>query len=442
MPCASSHHGKFVLPASMLLACLLSFGCGGAVTAASPSGGTATNENSFNLTNASSAAPLATFSPSAIAFGSQILNAASPAQTVTLTNTGTASLSISGISISGDFAQTNNCTATLAANASCSLSVTFMPTVLGVRSGTLTITDNASGSTQSVAVSGTGTAPAVGLSPTSLAFGNQALSTTSAAQTVTLTNTGTASLSISGDFAQTNNCPTTLAANSSCTFTVTFTPTATGARTGALTIADNASGSPQSVALSGTGTTPGQLSASPGSIAFGSVVVDQSGNQTVTISNTGAASVTVSSASTSGPGFSISGLSLPLTLSSNQTASFTVSFGPSNDGSATGSVYLSNNGTGSPTTISLSGTGINPPAHQVSLSWNPSTSQVIGYNVYRGTQSGGPYSQLNSVADSATSFSDESVSAGQTYFYVVTAVDSDNVQSAYSNEATAVIPTP
>ena len=344
MPCASSHHGKFVLPVSMLLVCLLGFGCGGAVTAASPGGGTTTDESSSNLASANSPAPLTTLSPGAIAFGSQMLNTAGVAQTITLTNTGAAALSISSALVSGDFAQTNNCSATLAAN-------------------------------------------------------------------------------------------------SSCTFTITFTPTATGARTGALTIADNASGSPQSVTLSGTGTAPGQLSASPGSIAFGGVVVDQSGNQTVIISNTGAASVTLSSASTSGPGFSISGLSLPLTLNSNQTASFTVSFGPSNDGSATGSVYL-NNGAGSPTTISLSGTGINPPAHQVSLFWNPSTSQVIGYNVYRGTQSGGPYSQLNSVAESATGFSDENVSAGRTYFYVVTAVDAENVESAYSNEAAAVIPTP
>lgn len=176
-------------------------------------------------------------------------------------------------------------------------------------------------------------------------------------------------------------------------------------------------------------------------------MVDQSSTQTVTLRNTSATSVTISTASTSGPGFSISGLSLPLTLASNQTVSFSVSFSPSNAGNAAGDIYLSDNGTGSPAIIPLSGTGTNgtgtnPPVHQVSLSWGASTSQVIGYYVYRGTQSRGPYSQVNSMADTATTFSDESVSAGQTYFYVVTALGKDGVQSAYSNQVTAVIPTP
>ncbi len=132
----------------------------------------------------------------------------------------------------------------------------------------VTITDNASGSPQSVALSGSGTtalAPAVSLSPTSLSFGDQQVNTTSAASTVTLTNSGNAALIINsiglsgpnrGDFAQSNTCPSsssTLAAGASCTINVTFTPTATGSRSANVTITDNASGSPQSVALSGTG---------------------------------------------------------------------------------------------------------------------------------------------------------------------------------------------
>jgi hypothetical protein len=131
----------------------------------------------------------------------------------------------------------------------------------------VTITNNASGSPQSVALSGSGTtalAPAVSLSPTSLSFGNQQVNTTSAASTVTLTNSGDAALTInsiglsgtnSGDFAQSNTCPGTLAAGASCTIRVTFTPTATDSRSASVTITDNASGSPQSVALSGTGVT-------------------------------------------------------------------------------------------------------------------------------------------------------------------------------------------
>src|SRR5207302_1809782 len=128
--------------------------------------------------------------------------------------------------------------------------------------------DNATGSPQTAGLTGTGTAPVVSLTPTSVPFGNQRINTTSAAQTVTLTNSGSAALTISGititgtnagDFGQTNNCPispATLAANGSCTISVTFTPTATGSRSGTLSVSDNATGSPQTASLSGTGTAP------------------------------------------------------------------------------------------------------------------------------------------------------------------------------------------
>jgi hypothetical protein len=264
---------------------------------------------------------------------------------------------------------------------------------------------------------------------------------------VTLSNTGNASLTISsiaisGDFAQTNTCGATLAASSSCTLSVTFTPTASGSRTGTLSITDNASGSPQNVSLSGTGVTPGQLVATPSTVSFGSVVTGQSSTQTVSVSNTGGASLTISSASTSGP-FSISGLSTPLILAANQSSSFSIAFEPSNSGSATGSVNLTNSGTGSPTVISLTGTGTAPVAHQVDLSWTASTSSdVVGYDVYRGTTSGGPYTEISSATIAVTAFTDTDVSAGTTYFYVVTAVDGSGLQSAYSNQVTAVVPTP
>jgi hypothetical protein len=181
-------------------------------------------------------------------------------------------LNITNIALSGtnagDFAQTNNCPGTLAARASCTINITFTPTATGSRSANLTLTDNAADSPQNAVLSGTGTtpAPAVSLSSTNLSFGNQNVGTTSTAQTVSLTNTGTASLSItsialsganSGDFAQANNCPSTLAANANCTITVTFTPAANGNRSASLTLTDNAANSPQNVALSGTGTTPG-----------------------------------------------------------------------------------------------------------------------------------------------------------------------------------------
>jgi hypothetical protein len=212
-----------------------------------------------------------------LSFGHQQVNTTSAVRTITLTNSGDAALTINSISRSGpnrgDFAQSNTCpsgsSTLLAAGASCFINVTFTPTAAGSRSASVTITDNASGSPQSVALSGSGTtasAPAVSLGPTSLSFGHQQVNTTSEVRTVTLTNSGNASLTIesiglsgphSSDFAQSNTCPssssTLLAAGASCTISVTFTPTAAGSRSANVTITDKASGSPQSVALSGTG---------------------------------------------------------------------------------------------------------------------------------------------------------------------------------------------
>ena len=209
--------------------------------------------------------PAATISPSTLAFSSQPVGTTGSPQTVTLTSNGTAPVHISAIAASGDFAQTNTCGSGSAAGSTCTITVTFTPTATGTRTGTLTITDNSSGSPQSVALTGTGAsagAPAVTLSPASLTFNSQTVGTTSAAQAVTLTNSGSATLTITSiavsgangsDFAQTNNCGTSLAANASCSVNVTFTPPAAGTRTASVSVTDNATSSPQNVPLSGTG---------------------------------------------------------------------------------------------------------------------------------------------------------------------------------------------
>ena len=219
----------------------------------------------------------ANFNPTSVSFGNQIVGVTSAASTVTLSNNHSVALSISSIGITGtnasDFAQINNCpmgSNTLAAGSSCTISVTFTPGGIGGRSANLTFTDNAAGSPQSVALSGTGAvaAPVVSLSPTSVSFGSVSVGSSSAAQTITLTNSGTTPLSMSSialtgtnasDFAQTNTCPSgsnTLAAGSSCTISVTFAPGGSGGRSANLTFTDNAADSPQAVALTGTGITP------------------------------------------------------------------------------------------------------------------------------------------------------------------------------------------
>ena len=179
--------------------------------------------------------------PLSLGFSSQSIGATSAPQLVTLSNTGDSSLNISSITVTGDFSQTNTCGSILAANANCSIGVTFTPSVSGNRTGILTVTDNAAnvpGSSQTVVLLGVGQAvPVASLSQTTLTFAAQALQTTSAVQAVTLTNTGSAALVISsvtssGDFGQVNNCPTSVAAGATCTINVTFTPTASGNRVG------------------------------------------------------------------------------------------------------------------------------------------------------------------------------------------------------------------
>jgi hypothetical protein len=206
------------------------------------------------------------------------------------------------------------------------------------------VTNPAPGGGTSSPLNFTVTGPVVSLSPTSLAFGNQAVDMTGTAQTVTLSNTGNAALSITSvgltgtnasDFDESNTCPSSLAAGANCTIVVMFTPSVAGIEAASLSIADSASGSPQTAGLSGAGT------------------------------------------------------------------------------------------------------------HDVILSWTASTTPgVVGYNVFRGTTSGGPYpTELNSSPINGTTFCDSTAQAGQTYYYVVTAVASNDVtQSADSNQVSASVP--
>jgi hypothetical protein len=203
-------------------------------------------------------ATAASVSPTSLSFGSQLVGTVSTPQTVTLTNYGRSPLHIFGISIRGQFAQTNSCGTRVPPVGSCTISVTFAPLRLGGLAGTLNISYSAFGSPQEVSLNGIGAAPAVNLNPAALTFGDQPVGTTSAPQYVTMTNAGDATLTItsiaaSGDFAEINTCGTTLLSGQDCTLIVTFTPTQTGTRTGAITITDNALDSPQSVPLTGTG---------------------------------------------------------------------------------------------------------------------------------------------------------------------------------------------
>jgi hypothetical protein len=185
--------------------------------------------------------------------------------------------------------------------------------------------------------------------------------------------------------------------------------------------------------------TAGTLAVSPSSLSFGNVAVGGSSSLTGTLSATNA-DVVVSSAAWNGSGYSVSGITFPVTVAAGKSANYTVTFAPPAAGTSSGSISFLSNASDSSLKQSFTGDGMSSGPYRVALSWNPSASIVIGYNLYRGTQSGGPYSRLNSAVLSGTSYTDASVQSGDTYYYVSTAVNSSNVESAYSNQATAAIP--
>ncbi|MGB9074940.1 MAG: choice-of-anchor D domain-containing protein [Terriglobales bacterium] len=200
-----------------------------------------------------------TLTPSSLTFANTVVGGTSAPKTATLTNTGTSTLNINSIAASGDFAvSSTTCGATLAAGKFCKIKVTFKPTQLGSRTGTLSVSDNGQGSPQTVALSGTGIAP-VTLTPASKTFPATKVGATSAAKTFTLHNKQAVSLtgisiSTTGDFSvSATACGASLAAKSNCTISVVFKPTQTGTRTGTLQVSNSAFGSPETSSLTGTG---------------------------------------------------------------------------------------------------------------------------------------------------------------------------------------------
>jgi hypothetical protein len=265
-------------------------------------------------------APQVVFTPGTLAFPSTAVGATATAQTITLSNPGNATLNISGITVTGAkaaFPETTTCGATLAAGANCTFSITFMPASAGSFAASISVADNASGSPQTVALTGTAAAsgPQAVLSTATLAFPSTTVGATSAAQTITLSNSGNAALNIAtggitvtgaspADFAETTTCGTTLAAGANCTISVTFKPASAVSFAASISVADNASGSPQTVALTGIGTAAGgpasatftvnaatlSQSVSSGAVAQFNIAVSSTGgvfNTAVTLSATG-----------------------------------------------------------------------------------------------------------------------------------------------------------
>ena len=387
-----------------------------------------------------------TANPTSLAFSNvQVGNSADLPET--LTNSGGTSLTISAAAASGAGYSISGLAlpVTLNAGQSTSFTVTFSPTTSGASSGSVSVTSNGSNPNLSIALSGTGVAPGtLTANPTSLAFGSvQVGNNTSLSET--LTNTGGSTVTISqanvtgAAFSVSGlTLPATLAANQSVTFTLTFAPTGAGAASGSLSVLSNATNSPLGIALSGTGTATGQLAVSPTTLSFGNVVVGANSSLSGSLTASGAA-VTVSSASLTNGEFVLSGISLPATINASQSASFSVTFTPQSSGATSATLSFVSNATNSPTAQTMTGTGTPPAQHTVDLTWDASAN-AVGYNLYRGTVSGGPYTMINGALDGSTAYTDNTVVSGTTYYYVATAVDSNSNESGYSNQAQAVIP--
>jgi Abnormal spindle-like microcephaly-assoc'd, ASPM-SPD-2-Hydin len=387
-------------------------------------------------------------SPSAVAFGS-VATGSTGSQTITLTNSGSASLTISQATASGAGFGISGIGTPLTINPGqmATFTAQFTPTSAGNATGSISIVSSAPNSPLTIALTGTGTQPQIAATPSAAAFGNVSTGTSNS-QTITVSNGGSATLTISsvsvtgaGFNISGISAPLTIAAGKNATFNAVFAPTTAGAVSGSITLINNSPNSSMSIPLSGTGIASTKvLGISTTSLSFGSVNVGSSSSLSVVLTNNGNANVTISNVGVTGAAFSTSGVSSGEMLTPNQSVTVTVQFAPSTGGAVNGSVTISSDATNSPATVSVSGTGV-AITHTVTLAWTASTSTVSGYNVYRGTTPSGPYpTKLNPSLVGSVQFTDNTVTSGQTYYYVVTAVDSSNVESTFSNQATAIIP--
>jgi hypothetical protein len=305
-------------------------------------------------------------SPTSLNFGNQNVGTKSKPQNVTVLNDGGTALAVEEITFGGsnphDFAQSNNCPASLPVGSSCNVAVVFEPKKGGPKSATLNLNYKGLGSPQTVALSGTGAVSTVTLRPASMKFALQLVGTTSSPQTATLNNTGTVAVNISnitttGAFTQTNNCPSSLPIGSECQIQVEFAPVNKGVATGSLSVTDDAEGSPQKVELTGSGTV---VTISPLDINFGNQTVGtHSSPVPVKLKNVGKSSITISQIAIKGAdaGDYSQTNNCGHTLSGGGSCTIQVTFTPQAKGNRSASLEVFDNGGGSPQKVALTGTG-------------------------------------------------------------------------------------
>jgi hypothetical protein len=346
--------------------------------------------------------PLLSYSPTKLTFPAQMMGATSAALPLVIKNgaTATDSLNVISVSATGDFAETNTCSSPVAAGASCTVNVTFTPTGTGTRTGTIVMSDNAPSKSQTVQVTGTGST--VGVAPVSLTFPTQVVGTSSSAQIVTLSNQGSnalaiASITVTGDFGESNTCGSSLAAGASCPISIVFTPTTTGIRSGTLQISDSDPTSPQSVTLSGTATPVSQLSLSTTSLNYAPQLVGTaSKSQSITLRNNGSGTITMSSVTATGDFSAVSGCGK--SIGSEAECSITVTFRPTGGGARTGTLTIKDSDPSSPQMISLAGMGTFVQLSQTTVSF--AATVLVGKTSTKQTVT------VTNTASTALSFTD------------------------------------
>jgi hypothetical protein len=312
----------------------------------------------------SGVSPVINLSPNTLSFPSEPLNTTASTQTVSMSNSGVDASTITTITASGDFTQVNTCGTTLAAGATCTITVAFTPTLNGTRTGTLSVVDNSAGSPHTVSLTGTGAGPDASLSASTLTFGQQPLGTTSGPQVETLTNDGSVSMTIAGiqttgAFAETNNCGTSLAAGANCAISVTFSPKVSGINSGALTILDNAPGNPQTIVLAGnavTGSAPVAYLSST-TLTFGSQPDSTTSSaQVLTLTNTGNASLQITNTALAGS-FTLGTNTCSTSLAAGASCTVQIASAPTAPGPTSGTFTVTDNASGSPHVATLVGSG-------------------------------------------------------------------------------------
>jgi len=384
---------------------------------------------------AGATAPL-TCTPGNLSFGKVVVGQQKTLP-ATLSNTGSSAITLSALQVENQQFAVSGLTFPLVLNAgqTANFKVVFTPASAKPETGEL-LAQSVSGVVLKVYAWGSGVNNwSLVASPASVAFGNVALGSHSTSA-VTLTNQGSSTITISQEihpspeFALSGPAlPISLEAGQAATFQVTFTPKWRGNLASNFSVS-NVGDPLLTVPLSATGggTSAAQLAVSPATLSFGSVTVGNTGTQAATLTATGG-SVTVSAASLGSSLFSISGITLPLTLNAGQSAAFDVLFTPQSGGTFTSTLDFASTAAGSPTAEALGGSGVEP-VYTVNLSWDASTSQVAGYNVYRSSTLSGTYSKVNPALDAATSFTDNTVASGATYYYDVTSVNSSGTESS------------